>query len=1181
MSIRFILGRAGSGKSRYCLDDIRQKLLESPSGHPLMLLVPEQATFQAEYALVSTPEISGIIRAQALSFRRLAFRTMQETGGTTRTPIDDTGKKMLLYKTLFKRKQELRLFQHTVEQVGFVDGLNDLFNELKRYCITPLEFTEHLRKKGGHVTESSSMLGDKLHDLLMIYDDYEAELSSQYIDAEDYLNILADQLKDSNYIKQSEIWIDGFYGFTPQEFQVIEQLIKYGKNIHITVCIDREYGATERPNELDLFHPTASTLIQLQEMVDKLGISKAETVLLDASVPPRFTDRPMLAHIEQSYHQRRQWRHKMDEDGNEEDVNLSVHAAVNRRAEIEGAAREMLRLVRDCGYRWRDMAVMVRNAVDYQDLLTAAFTDYDIPFFFDQKQPVMHHPLIEFIRSALEVIQFNWRYDSIFRCIKTDFLLPINSSDDSDSRITRHTMDELENYVLAFGIHGYRWFDSKPWGYKRSTSLEDESDQTTEREHIYLQEINHTRQQVVKPLLTFQKKMESAKNVRDRVEALYGLLESVQASKRLEQWSSEAVEHGNPEKSREHTQIWGRIMDTLDQVVEVMGHDDVPLEMFVGLLETGLESIKLGLVPPSLDQVLIGSIDRTRSTQIKYSFILGVNDGIMPAKVKEDGVLSEREREHLIDSGLKMAPGSRRKLLDEQFLIYTALTTPSEHLWLSYPLADEEGKSLLPSEIIRRIRSMFPKLNTRFLMAEPLTIQDQQTQFEYIAHPERALSYLVVQLRQWKRGVEIDPIWWDVYNWVCTQEKWRSKLERMLFGLFYRNQEKSLTAATSKELYGDHLKASVSRMEKYISCPFAQFISHGLRLQERQVYRLEAPDIGQLFHAALSRIAVQLQEENVSWGDLSQQECEQRAALAVDELSPRLQSEILLSSKRYFYIAHKLKKVIGRASVVLGEHARRGAFVPVGLELDFGTNRTLPPLSFSLDNGSSMEIIGRIDRVDRAESDRGVLLRIIDYKSSQTSLALSDVYYGLSLQVLTYLDVVVTHAEQWLGKKAIPAGVLYFHVHHPILQTKNTIPQQQAEDALFKLFKMRGLVLADNEVVQQMDTTLQQGHSEIIPVSVKADGSFYKNSSVVSEGQWDYLRSFVRKTIKGIGTGITNGNVEIRPYRMGQKTPCAFCSYKPICQFDQLYEGNQYNYLKRLPKDEVWEHLERSRKDNT
>lgn len=464
MSIQFILGRAGSGKSHYCLDEIRHKLLQSPSGNPLILLVPEQATFQAEYALVTTPEISGIIRAQALSFRRLAFRMMQETGGTTRTPIDDTGKKMLLYKTLYKRKQELRLFQHTVEQVGFVDGLNDLYNELKRYCITPLGFAEHMNKKAAHVTEQSSMLADKLHDLLMIYDDYETELSSQYIDAEDYLNILAYQLKDSNYIKQSEIWIDGFYGFTPQEFKVIEQLLKYGKNIHITLCIDREYEATERPNELDLFHPTASTLIELQEMVDKLGVSKAETILLNEAVSPRFAGQPMLAHIEQSYHHRRQWRHRTGEDDREADVNLSVHAAVHRRAEIEGAAREMLRLVRNCGYRWRDMAVMVRNAVDYQDLLTAAFTDYGIPFFFDQKQPVMHHPLIEFIRSALEVTQFNWRYDSIFRCIKTDFLLPIDSSNGSIPRTTRHTMDELENYVLAFGIQGYRWYDSKPWG---------------------------------------------------------------------------------------------------------------------------------------------------------------------------------------------------------------------------------------------------------------------------------------------------------------------------------------------------------------------------------------------------------------------------------------------------------------------------------------------------------------------------------------------------------------------------------------------------------------------------------------------------------------------------------------------------------------------------------------------
>lgn len=1166
MSIQFILGRAGSGKSHFCLDDIRQRLLQDPQGSPLILLVPEQATFQAEYALVTTPEISGMIRAQALSFRRLAFRVMQETGGTTRSPIDDTGKKLLLYKALFRRKEQLQLFQHSVNQMGFIDGLNELFTELKRYCITPEGLKEHLMKKTVQSTRKYQMFDDKMHDLLLIYHDYNQMLNAQYIDGEDYLDILSEQMKDSSFIKEAEIWIDGFYGFTPQEFRVIKQLMVCSKKLHITLCIDREYGATEQPEELDLFHPTAQTLIQLQMLADQNGVKKKETLLLNESAIhnnslPRFTDSPVLAFIERNYHSRKQWKG----DAATVSFNLSIHAAVHRRAEIEGAAREMLRLVRDCGYRWRDMAVNIRNGTDYHDLITETFTDHGIPFFFDQKQPVMHHPLIEFIRSALEIVHSNWKYDSVFRCIKTNFISPEN----------HHLMDELENYVIAFGIHGYRWTENKPWSYKRSRNIEDTKEQPSEADHQYLQRINEARDLVVKPLFIFQKKLEKSSHIRSKLQTLYELLESVNVAKRLEQWSSEAAEQGQPEKSREHTQMWGKVMDTFDQMVEVMSDDEVSIDMFIGLIEAGFESIKLGLVPPSLDQVLIGSIDRTRSTQIKYSFILGVNDGVLPQIVKGNGILSELEREQLMDSGLHLAPGSRRKLLDEQFLIYTALTVPSEHLWLSFPLADEEGKTLLPSEIIRRIRSIFPEHKTRFLMAEPLSIHEQHTQAEYIAHPERTLSYLVAQLRQWRSGVEIDLIWWDVYNWFCSQDKWRGKLHRMLYGLFYYNQENSLSVETSRALYGELLKASVSRMEKFISCPFAHFISHGLRLQDRMIYRLEAPDIGQLFHAALSLIALELQQDNMQWSLLTTEQCEARANQAVDQLSPRLQSEILLSSKRYFYISHKLKKIVGRASVVLAEHARRGAFVPIGLEVDFGEDRELPSLRFSLDNGCEMEIMGRIDRVDQAESERGVYLRIIDYKSSQTSLSLTDVYYGLSLQVLTYLDVVITHSKAWLGKKAIPAGVLYFHVHNPVLQRKNAMTSEEAEEAIFKSFKMKGLVLADSESVSFMDNTLQQGHSELIPVSIKADGSYYKHSSVMTDSQWRQIRGFVRNKIREIGTGITSGNVQIQPYRLGQKLPCTFCSYKSICQFDQQYEGNAYHYLKKLSKEDIWTHFEK------
>ncbi|MBP1992860.1 helicase-exonuclease AddAB subunit AddB [Paenibacillus eucommiae] len=1190
MSIRFIIGRAGSGKSQRCLKEISDQLKSQPEGRPLILLVPEQATFQAEHALVSMPELGGMIRAQVLSFHRLAWRVMQEQGGTARPPIDDTGKKLLLYSILHKRKDELRLFHNSAEQMGFVDRVNELFTEFKRYCVSAEQLEEHRNRRASQLGESR-LLGDKLHDLRLLYKDFEQELSRQYLDGEDYLALLAEQIPFSAYLQQATIWIDGFHGFTPQEFAVLERLMEFSQQVSITLCLDRAWQAGDEPDELDVFHPTARTMIRLQEIVERLGNQEVETVVVAAEHSPRFVESPVLRHLEKAFeHRISGGKHafgRVDADNDQlrngiqderliqrtVEEQLIIKEAVNRRAEVEGAVRNILQLVREDRVRYRNIAIMVRNMESYEDLLRSALTDCGIPHFFDQKRTVLHHPLVEFIRSAIEIVQHNWHYDAVFRCVKTDLLLPYPIQNEQ-----RMMFDRLENYVLAFGIRGTRWTDNKPWTYRLKAGLDatTTSQSAEAAEEKFLEQIHISRQWIVKPLHAFALRLKSARTIKDQTAALYQLLLDVQAADKLDAWSVGALQTGKPEKAREHSQLWNKIMDMLDQLVETMGDEVVAFELFAGLVDTGLESMKLGLVPPSMDQVLIGSMDRTRSSGIEYAYLLGVNDGVIPAQMQENGVLSEGERELLQQTGLPMAEGSERKLLDEAFVIYTSLTVPSRRLWLSYPLADEEGKMLLPSELIRQIRSLFPAVKPALLFVEPTAEMEEIQQSDYIAHPSQALSYLAVRMKHWMHGGRMADLWWEAYNWYVARPEWSFKLQSLVNGLLYTNRETSLGLATSKLLYGKHLRASVSRMERYVACPFSHFASHGLRLQERRVYKLEAPDIGQLFHAALSEFAQQLQVEQVDWGSLSNEACMERSAQVVETLAPRLQGEILLSSSRYQYIARKLKQVVGKTAIVLSEHARRGEFVPLRLEVDFGPGKELPPLMFELENGCTMEIIGRIDRVDCAEGEKGVLLRVIDYKSSQTNLSLSEVYHGLSLQMLTYLDVILTHAEEWLGIEALPAGVLYFHVHNPMLQVANSLAPEEVEKELRKRFKMKGLVTADPDVAQRMDDYFKHssGHSQLLPLAIKKDGSFYSSSSVATENQWNTLRNYVRQQIKQIGTAITEGHVEIAPYRIGKKIACQQCSYQSVCQIDPLFEGNEIRVLRQRSKEQVWHDME-------
>ncbi|NBD22870.1 helicase-exonuclease AddAB subunit AddB [Paenibacillus glycinis] len=1162
MALRFVIGRSGAGKTHHCLSAITNRILEQPDGAPLIMLVPEQATFQTEYALLGRPDspLQGTIRAQALSFRRLSFRVMQETGGTALTPISENGKNMLLYKIVSRLNKELQLFQGSESQHGFIERLGELMTEWKRYGID----AEALRAFGEHYSAStrSSLLGRKLGDLQLISNRLEQELDGLYIDAEDYLAWLVKGFHEAPSMRDCEIWVDGFHGFTPKELQALEALMKHAKNMTVTLCLDKHYGNGEMPHELDLFRPTAETFLKLRDLAANNGMDIEEPLLLGGT-PHRFQDSPMLAHVERQYGHAARKPLRLSA-GELADGGISLHAASGRRAEVEAAARDIVRRVRDEGLRYRDLAVMVRNAPDYNDYIKAIFADYGIPFFLDQKNAALHHPLVEFIRSALEIAAFGWRFEAVFRCIKTELLVP------DDGSVTRETFDLLENYALATGMNGNKWLSLSQWKPLMRDTLDGDPAQAGERELREFEAIVDAREAVVPVLKKFIRELKKAADVRGMCEAVYRLLMAVDAPDRLERWSRKESAAGNALRAREHRQLWEGVMDLLDQLTEMTGTEAVSIELFAGMAETGLESLKLASVPPSLDQVLIGSMDRTRSGNIHVCYLLGASDGVMPQRMQEDGVLTEQERETMESGGLVMAPGVRRKLLDERFMIYNALTTPSRHLWISWPLADEEGKSLLPSEVIRQIKGLFPGLVEAGAAVEPAPGMPEAEQRSFMAHPERTLSYLITQLRAWRHGTAISPVWWETYNWYAIRPAWQHKLGRLVGSLQYSNEEPSLSRETADMLYGKLLRGSVSRMERFVSCPFQHFAIHGLRLRERAQYKLAAPDIGQLFHAALSRLTETLGDR---WGSLSAEELRAHCSAIVGELATRLQSQILFSSSRHQYVARKLTDIVGQAAVILGEHARRAAFRPVGLEIGFGPDGPLPPVTIPLADGRTLEMAGRIDRVDAAQTTDGLLLRVIDYKSSAKQLRLEEVAYGMALQMLTYLDVLLTHAPEWLGQPAKAAGALYFHVHNPMLSSSNGLPPAKARAEMLKRFKLKGLVLADEETVKLMDNALTTGYSDLLPLALKRDGGFYSSSSVVSDGQWDTLRRSVRGTLRRIGDRIAGGDVSISPYRLGGKTPCQFCDYKPVCQFDPLIEGNEYNKLQKTGKDEVWQLL--------
>ncbi|ALX48678.1 helicase-exonuclease AddAB subunit AddB [Lentibacillus amyloliquefaciens] len=1156
MGIRFLLGRAGTGKSDWVLNDIQKKLADNPQGTPVFYIVPDQMTFQREYALFQG-DIKGSIRAQVLSFSRLAWRVLQETGGATKQFISSVGTQMMLRKIIAEKGSDWQVFQKALEKQGFLEQLESMITEFKRHCITPdmLYMQIEQIQKFIHKEPGEAALEGKLNDLAYIYDNLIRVLQGKYVDSEDQLQLLAEKIKDASLLNDADIYLDGFHRFSPQELVVVEELMKKCRSV--TIALTTDTLNDDSISELDLFYQTKETCHALHRIAHENAVPIDESIVLEPE-NGRLHNRPYFTHLEQQFDTR-------PAPVYEGEVPIQIAEAVHPRAEVEGAAQEILRLVREEHYRFQDIAVFIRQTGVYHDLIDTIFNDYDIPVFIDEKRSMLNHSLIEFIRSVMDVVDGNWRYDAVFRVLKTGFI-PIT---DVKYPLDNDAIDELENYVLEYGVRSRtQWLRDDDWVFQRFIGLDRSAQTDAEKETQ--KRINAYRRQAAKALEGFDKDFRKAETVSERCEIVYMLLEELGVPEKLEKMREAYDAQGQIEKAREQEQVWNAVIQLFDEMVEMAGGETMTLGTFRAAIEAGFESLTFAHVPPSIDHVIVGTIDRSRISGMKCSFLLGVNDGTWPMKPAEDGMINEQERKTLAEHGLDLAESKQRQLLDDWFYMYLAFTSANDYLWVSYPLSDEEGKSKMPSQLIKRLEDLFPALCDHLLLQEPDELYDAE---RFITTPLKTRAALTVQLARSAKGYPVKKVWQYVLDWYIRNHEKYSTTYTILQSLYYQNLPVNLSRETTEALYPKQVKASVSRLESYYRCSYQHFAQYSLNLQERKTYKLDAPDIGQLFHEALKKISEWIQAEGRDFAQLTHQESAGYARHAVENLAPVLQHQILHSSNRYKYIQQKLQDVITRATYILSEQSRHSEFSPVGLELGFGDKQTLNPVSLQLPNGYELMLRGRIDRVDKAESAEGLFLRIIDYKSSQKGLNLVEVYYGLALQMLAYLDVVLSQSEHWLGVKASPAGVLYFHVHNPMISVGKRMSDDQIEKELFKKYKMQGLLLSDKELVKQMDTSLDSGASEIIPAGLKKDGDFRKGSRIADHETFRSLQDHIHHLMMQAGIDMTSGGVHLNPFQHKQQTACTFCSFRSVCQFDPTLEENNYRKLTDLKDDEILEKL--------
>lgn len=1183
MALRFILGRAGSGKTEYCLRAIADELARGPEGPPLILLVPEQATFQMEQALLAAVAgrtgRRGFARAQVLSFRRLAWHVLQETGGAARPSVSDLGKRMVLRALLARQADRLRLFDRVADRPGFIERLATTLDELTAYghdAGTLAGQYARLEEAG----RGESVLAAKLHDLGMVMEAYQDYLAARgFSDPAQQLGQLAARLPGTAWCRGARVWVDGFTGFTPQELAVLQALLGVAGQVEVTLCLDPAElpagGASHlRLDDSSLFHPTLVTWRQLTELAERTETPVAPPVVLPAqspqgpSVPPRFRN-PVLGHIEREFFRFPGRRYSGPAEG------VSLVAAPNRRAEVAAAAREILRLVREEGYRFRDVAVIVRDLEGYHDLLVSAFQEHGIPLFVDRRRPVPHHPLVELVRAAVETVAADWPYEPVFRYLKTD-LVPV----------PRGAVDRLENYVLAFGIRGRRWYDGSPWRWWRRFTLE-EDEEPGERQEEEIEAVNRIRQEAVRHLLAFHHRVAAARHrprpVPELSAALYALLEDLGVPERILRWSEEAEAAGDLDRAQEHLQVWNGIVELLDQTAESLPDLELTLADYLRVLEAGLEGLRVGLIPPGLDQVVAGTVERSRHPNVRAVLILGATEDAFPRRAEEDAIFSDTEREELEAAGLELGPTGRVRTLHEQYLTYLALTRASERLWISYPVGDEEGRALTPSWITRRLLALVPALEVTAAAAE----DDPGA----LATPGQVVAALARQLRRAREGAPLEESWLDLYQWAVTDDGLRERARSALAALGYRNRVDDLEPALARALYGlepaggGQLAASVTRLESFASCPFQHFAAYGLRLRERDVYRVDAPRLGRVYHAALSLLVRRLGERGLDWGQLDGEQVRGLLDEVLAELAPRLENEIPTGTAYHRYLLGIIGRTLRATVDNLAEQARRGSFRPLGVEVEFGPGARLPSPAFRLPGGERLVLRGRIDRIDAARAEDGRwLVRVIDYKSGERDLALDKVYYGLSLQLAVYLLVAMRGAGALVpgavaeegaavdGAVVEPAALLYVPVHDPYLDAPRPLdPEEAARRRRREKLRARGWVLDDPAVIAAIDG--EGRPDDFVPVTLRRDGAPSRNSRVIDRSRLERLFRHVEHRVVELGERLLAGRADVAPYRYKDESPCRACAFRPVCQFEPRIATNRYRPLPALSPRDVWERL--------
>lgn len=1139
MSLRFYFGPSGSGKSHRIYEEIMQRAAQEP-GRNFLIIVPDQFTMQTQKDLVMRSDRGGILNIDVLSFGRLSHRILEEVGTKEMPVLDDTGKSLVLQKIAADLKEQLPAMGSLLHKQGYIHEVKSAISEFMQYGISTQDMDKLIAS-----AEKRGALAMKLRDLKTLYRGFQDYIKDHFITTEETLDVLRRSLAKSKILPDSVVVFDGFTGFTPIQNRLIQELMRVCAETIVTVTI----GAEEDPYQLDgeqkLFHLSKKTVADLVKLAAEAEVERGEDAFVKGGIN-RFTQAPALCYLEQNL-----FRYQY-EPYTEKQQELCMFEALSPREEVHQTALYIRNLIREQEFNYRDIAVVIGDLEGYASYVETEFGQLEIPCFIDRTRGIVLNPMIEYIKSALQLYIKDFSYDTVFHFLRSGMV-----------DISREEIDELENYVIRTGARGYRTY-SRLFTRRTEKMQQGSGQDDTERAEETLERLNRIRQQFADTVEILH--MAPRAKAGEYVDHLYDFLEQNQVQQKLLNYQQQFEQEGDLAKAREYAQIYRLVMDLLDQIYGLLGEEEISLQEFADILDAGFGEITVGTIPQNVDRIVVGDMERTRLKQVKVLFFLGVNDGNIPKNASKGGIISDMDREFLIESGTEMAPSPRQQMYIQRLYLYLNMTKPSQRLYLSYAKVNSDGKGIRPSYLIDTVRKLFPQLVVEY--------PQNRSRIEQIEGRQEGARYLAEELREYADGTLQEEERQDFYLMYRAYEADAEGRDRLTAAAFRRYKESGLSRIVARALYGRQLENSVSRLETYAACACRHFLQYGLSLREREEFGFEVSDMGNVYHAVLENFAGKLAESGRTWWNFEENFAAKVVREAIEGYAATYGETVLYSSARNEYAITRMSRILTRTVLTLQQHLKQGSFQPDDYELSFRFAEDLDSIHVDLSEEEKMHLQGRIDRIDVSEDAGHVYVKVIDYKSGNKKFDLAALYYGLQLQLVVYMNAAMElESRKHPDKEIVPAALLYYHIDDPTIETPVELTDEQINEKILAKLRMNGVVNSDPEVVERLDHYLQD-KSAVIPVEKKKDGSFSARSGILSREEMQLVSAYVDAKIRDIGREILDGKIAANPYEKGNEEACTYCAYKKVCGFDGSIPGYEKRQLEDLDKQTLMQRMQ-------